>query len=292
MKPIRSFLFVPGHKEKWVNNIPNFGADAVIIDLEDSVPIDQKPAAREIAADAIAGLAAAGERVWVRVNPTPHIYDLDDLHAVVQPGLEGIMLSKPNGPEGIATAGAIVSDIERRKNMSVGDIQFAPVLETAISIELAYPIAKDPRVATLCAASARNGDVARALGFQWTREGLESLHLKSKAILAVRAAGKDYPLGGLWQDVHDLDGLRESCLFHRQLGFTGEILLHPSNVPVANEVFTPGEEELAYYQGMVDAFEVAEKAGNAAVVYEGEHVDYAHVKTARQILAMVDQLKS
>ena len=291
MKPIRSFLFVPGHKQRWVDKIPTFGADAVIIDLEDSVPDDQKGQARDIAAEAIPGLAAQGERIWVRVNPTAYIYDLDDLHAVIQPQLEGIMLSKPEGPQSIATAGAIVSDIEHRKGMTVGRTLFAPVLETALSIEMAFPIAQQPRVSTLCAASAKNGDVARAVGFQWTKGGLESLHLKSRAIIAVRAAGKDYPLGGLWQDVHDLDGLRESCLFHRQLGFTGEIVLHPSNVPVANEVFTPDEAEIAYYRGMVEAFEAAEKAGHAAVIYEGEHVDYAHVKTARQMLDMVAQLR-
>jgi len=291
MKPIRSFLFVPGHKEKWVEKIPSFGADAIVIDLEDSVPIDQKAAAREIAAAAIPGLAKAGERIWVRVNPTPYIYDLDDLHAVIQPELEGLMLSKPSGPEGIATLGSIVSDIELRKGMEVGHTQFVPALETARSIQLAYEIALDPRIATLCAASAKNADVARAVGFQWTKEGLESLYLKSKVILAVRAAGKDYPIGGLWQDVHDLEGLRESCLFNRQLGCTGEIILHPSNVPVVNEVYTPSEEELAYYQGMVDTFEKAEKEGHAAVVYDGEHIDYAHVKTAKQILAMVDDLK-
>jgi citrate lyase subunit beta/citryl-CoA lyase len=290
MKPIRSFLFVPGHKQRWVDKIPSFGADAVIIDLEDSVPVDQKAAAREIAAQAIPELAAAGQRIYVRVNPTPYIYDLEDLHAVVCPGLEGIALSKPDGPQGVATASAIVADIEHRKGMPVGQTLFIPILETALSIELAFPIAQDKRVATLCAVSARNGDVARSVGFQWTAQGLESLHLKSKAIVATRAAGKDYPLGGLWQDVHDLDGLRESCLFHRQLGFTGEIILHPSNVPIVNEVFTPGEAEVAYYRGMVEAFEQAEAAGNAAVIYAGEHVDYAHVKTARQILELVSEL--
>ena len=287
MKPIRSFLFVPGHKQKWVNNIPNFGADAVIIDLEDSVPNNDKAAARAIAAEAIPDLAAAGQRIWVRVNPTPYVYDLDDLDAVIQPGLEGLMLSKVSGPDSMKSMDTLVSELEHRKSMTVGHTQFAPILETAISIEQAFPIASEPRVATLCAASARNGDVARAVGFQWTPEGLESLYLKSRAIIATRAAGKDYPLGGLWQDVHDLEGLRKSCEFHRQLGFTGEIILHPSNVPVVNEVFTPGEEEIAYYQGMVDAFADAVKAGNAAVMYEGEHVDYAHVTTAKQILELV-----
>ena len=291
MKPIRSFLFVPGHKEKWVEKIPTFGADAVILDLEDSVPSNLKPAAREIAREAIAELAAAGQRIWVRVNPTPYIYDLDDLEAVIQPGLEGILLSKPGGPDSIKTIDAIVSDIELRKGLPIGHTLLIPTLETAKSIELAYPIALEPRVATLAAPSAKNGDVARAVGYQWTPEGLESLHLKSKAILAVRAAGKDYPLGGLWQDVHDLEGLRNSCMFHRQLGFTGEFVLHPSNVAVVNDVYTPDESEIAYYRGMVETFAAAEQEGRAAVIYDGEHIDYAHVKTAQQILAMVDDFK-
>jgi citrate lyase subunit beta / citryl-CoA lyase len=291
MRPIRSFLFVPGHKEKWVEKIPTFGADAVIIDLEDSVPHDLKPTAREIAAEALPALAAAGQRIWVRVNPTPYIYDMDDLHAVIQPALEGILMSKSGGPQSIKTIDSIVSEIEYRKGMTVGHTQFIPILETAQSIELAYPIALEPRVATLAAASAKNGDVARAVGFQWTKVGLESLHMKSKAVLAVRAAGKDYPIGGLWQDVHDLDGLRESCMFNRQLGFTGEFVLHPSNVAVVNDVYTPDAAEIAYYQGMVETFAAAEKEGRAAVIYEGEHIDYAHVKTAHQILAMVENLK-
>lgn len=288
MKPIRSFLFVPGHKDKWVDRIPTFGADAVIIDLEDSVPHELKATAREIAAQAIGPLSEAGQRIWLRVNPTPYIYDLDDLHAVIQPGLEGLLLSKPGGAASMETAASIVSDIELRKGMTVGHTLFIPVLETAESIQHAYEIACVERVATLAAASARNGDVQRAVGFQWTPEGLESLHMKSKAVLAVRAAGKDYPLGGLWQDVHDLDGLRTSCQFNRQLGFTGEFVLHPGNVEVVNEVYTPDEEEVAYYRGMVEAFAEAERDGRAAVLYQGEHIDYAHVKTARQLLALVD----
>lgn len=291
MKLIRSFLFVPGHKEKWIEKIPSFGADAVILDLEDSVPVDQKDAARAIAAAAIPRLAAAGVRLWVRVNPTPYIYDLDDLHAVIQPGLEGLLLSKPNGPEGIETLAAIVADIEYRKGMQVGHTEFIPTLETARSIQLAYEIACHPRIATLCAPSARNGDVARAIGFQWTKEGQESLYLKSRAILATRAADKRYPLGGLWQDVHDLDGLRRYCEFHRQLGFTGEIILHPANVAVVNEVYTPSAEEIAYYRGMVEAFEQGEREGRAAIIYDGEHIDYAHVKTAREVLELVAALK-
>ncbi|MGE0487492.1 MAG: aldolase/citrate lyase family protein [Gammaproteobacteria bacterium] len=257
MKPLRSLLFVPAHREKWVAKIPEFGADAVILDFEDSVPRNLKPAARRIAADAIPGLAAAGQRLYVRVNPTPYLYDLDDLQAVVQSGCEGLVLSKTSGPEGVATLDALVSEIELRAGMTVGHTQFLPVLESARAIQLAFEIAQQARVATLRMASARNGDVARALGFEWTADGLESLYLKSRAVLAVRAAGKGNPLAGLWQDVHDLDGLRHYCQFHCQLGFKGEMILHPSNVAVVNEVFMPSAAELAYYRGMVEAFETA-----------------------------------
>lgn len=291
MKPIRTLLFVPGHKEKWVDKIPTFGADATVIDLEDSVPNDQKARARAIAAEAIPDLAKAGQRLYVRINPTPFIYDLEDLHAVIQPGLEGLMLPKANGPESVDTLASIVSDIELRKGMDIGHTNFIPALETARSMQLAYEIALHPRIGTLVAASAKNADVGRALGFQWTPEGLETLYFKSRVVMAVRAAGKHYPLGGLWQDVHDLKGLRKSCEFNRQLGCTGEIILHPSNVPVANEVYTPSDDEIAYFKGMIEAFESAEKAGHAAVMYDGEHIDYAHVKTARQALEAVALMK-
>lgn len=286
MKPIRSFLFVPASRPSWVAKVPALGADAVILDLEDSVPADLKASARANLATAIADLARQGQRLWVRPNKGPYVYDMDDLAAVVQPGLEGLVLPKPNGPEDIDVLAAVVSDLEHRRGLAIGATLFVPTLETARSVEHAYEIAQRPRVATLVFASAKNGDVARALGFQWAADGLETLAYRSRVVLACRAAGKPYPLGGLWQDVHDLDGLRRFAQANRRLGFTGEMILHPSNVAVVNEVYTPGPEEVAYYEGMIRAFDEAQAAGRAAVLYEGEHIDAAHVKTAREILAL------
>jgi len=140
-------------------------------------------------------------------------------------------------------------------------------------------------VQTLVASAAKNADVARALGFAWTPEGLETLYFRSRAVIACRAAGKRFPIGGLWQEVHDLDGLRRAAEFNRSLGFRGEIVLHPSNVPVVNAVYSLSETERAYYQGMIAAFEAAEAQGLASVIYEGEHIDIAHVATARELLA-------
>jgi len=285
MKPIRSFLFVPGSRESWIDKVPGYGTDAVILDLEDSVPAASKADARALVSRKIEPLAGAGQRVYVRINRSPFLYSMDDLLAVVKRGLEGIVLPKPNGPEDIDLATAMLAEAEMRNGVEQGATGIVPTLETARSLQFAHEIALRQRVTALACASAKNGDVARSVGFQWTREGLESLHFMSGAVIAARAAGK-LPIAGLWQEVHDLDGLRESLRFHRRLGFVGELLLHPSNVPVANDEYSPSAEDVAYYEGMLRAFDAAQAAGRAAVIYDGEHIDYAHVKTAREIVEL------
>ncbi len=285
MKPIRSFLFVPSIRESWIDKVPGYGADAIILDLEDSVPEDGKAQARDIAHRHIAGLARAGQRVHVRINRSPFLYSFEDILAVVTEGLEGIVLPKPEGPEDIETISAMLSEAELRNGRPRGGTMLVATLETARSIQFAYEIARHARVGMIAGVSARNGDVQRSVGYQWTPEGMETLHLKSAAVIAARAAGK-LPLGGLWQDIRDLDGLRQSALKHRELGFVGEFVLHPSNVPVVNETYSPSAQEIAYYEGMVHAYEEATKAGRGAIIYEGEHIDLAHVRTAREIIAL------
>jgi citrate lyase subunit beta/citryl-CoA lyase len=104
-------------------------------------------------------------------------------------------------------------------------------------------------------------------------------------VLAARAAGLEFPLVGVWQDLADPDGARSFSEQNRGLGFRGQVLIHPSHVDLANEVFSPSAFEVAFYEGMIAAFDKAEAEGAAAVVYEGMHVDYAHIKTAREVLA-------
>jgi citrate lyase subunit beta/citryl-CoA lyase len=135
-------------------------------------------------------------------------------------------------------------------------------------------------------AAARNADVARSLGFQWTDEGLETLYMRSRIVTAARAAGLTNPIGGLWQDVSDLEGLRRFSAFNRRLGFGGQIVIHPSHVAPVNEIFSLSEQEVAYYRGLVAAYEGAEAEGSGTVAYDGEMIDLAHVKTARELLAL------
>jgi citrate lyase subunit beta / citryl-CoA lyase len=290
MKPIRSFLFVPGHRESWIDKLPNYHADAVILDLEDSVPENLKADARKLVARKIPELSKKGERVYVRINRSPHIYDYEDIKAVVHPELEGLVLSKPYGPEDIHLASAMASEVETQKGMSLGHTLLVPTLETARSMQLAYEIALAQRVHAICGANAKNADSSRALGIRWSKEGTEALYLWSRTVMAARAAGKS-PIGGIWQDVHDLVGLQKFAQFGRQLGFDGEMTLHPSNVAVINQAYSPSEEEVRYYEGMIAAYEAATSQGLGAAIYQGEHIDLAHIQTARATVAFAQDLK-
>ena len=285
MTPIRSFLFVPGNKASWIEKSVTAGADALILDLEDSVPPAQKAEAREIVKSKLAWLFEQKQRAWVRINRSPHLYDFEDILAVVGPHLEGIVVSKPVGPEDIDTVSAMLSEAESRNGVPVGNTRVVPLLETARALQFAYEIALRDRVPAIVGATAKNADVARALDTVWSTEGRETLYLKSRVVMAARAAGK-LPIGGVWQQVRDLEGLRASAERDRALGMSGELLLHPSNVPTVNEVYSPSPAQVAYYDGMIAALDAAQAEGRASCIYDGEHIDIAHVKTAREIIAL------
>lgn len=285
MKPIRTFLFVPGNKPAWIEKSINAKADALILDLEDSVPPAQKAEAREIVTSKLEWLAQRQQRIWVRINRSPHLYDFDDILAVVSPLVEGIFISKPCGPEDIHTVASMLAEAEYRAGVPGGHTRIIPLLETARSLQLAYEIAQHERVPAIVGATAKNADVARALKTVWSLDGRETQFLKSRIVMAARAAGK-LPIGGVWQQVHDLDGLKISSANDRQLGMSGELVLHPSNVEIVNRTYSPTDDEVAFYQGMIAALEKSQAEGRASCIYDGEHIDIAHVKTAREIIEL------
>ena len=290
-RPLRSFLYVPGNREPWLAGASRYGADALILDLEDSVPLNQKEQARRLVRKMLDALGKVGPMIFVRVNGLETELTADDLEAVVSPGLYGIVLPKVRGPQDIAETDSLLKLYESRVGLEVGTVIVSPGLETARAVREAYEIGiASPRVAYMSPGSAKSGDLSRALGYAWTREGRETLFLRSKILLDARAAGDPFPRAGVWSEIQDLEGLNAYALEMRQLGYTGVTLIHPSHVSIANKVFTPSREEIAYWQGLVQAMEEAEKAGRAAVPYQGGMVDIAMVKTGRAILKMAQQL--
>jgi citrate lyase subunit beta/citryl-CoA lyase len=286
----RSMLFVPGHKPSWVPKGMAAGADALILDLEDAVPDADKAAARRTVAESIAEF---GDRIdlWVRPNSWETGLAGFDLEEVVVPGLAGLLLPKIHTATDVVRFDTLLTHFERRAGLPVGSVQLIPSFETATSMVECREIAEaTPRVASLFGVTSRDGDVAHALGYQWSPEGLETLYLRSRLLMAARAAGLEHPLVGLWQDVANLAGLVPFAEQNRALGYRGQVVIHPSHVAPVNEVFTPSADEIAFYRGMVAAFDAAVQRGDAAVTYEGQHIDYAHVRTARAVLALADRL--
>lgn len=289
MKPTRSLLFVPGHRKGWAEKAVAKGADAVILDLEDSVPLDLKAEARQMVAETIADLARNHPQVgvYVRLNALETGMMGDDLEAVAIAGCDGFLPPKTYGARDIIQADALVTHFERRNGVAPGRLEFLLSLETAKAYaECEAMIAASPRCATLFAGTARDADVSRSVGFEFTPGGLETIYLRSRAVLATRAAGRDFPIVGVWQDLKDVDGAWAFARQNRQLGFRGMVAIHPSHVAIANEVFQPSAQEVVFYQGMIDAFQTAEAKGLAATTYEGMHIDYAHIKTAQAVIAL------
>jgi citrate lyase subunit beta/citryl-CoA lyase len=294
MKPYRSMLFVPGQMTSWVEKGIAAGADALILDLEDAVPADSKQEAREAVVQTIASLRDRETKcdLWVRPNSLDSGLMGVDLEAVVGPGLAGLFLPKIFTPLDVVRADALVTHFERRSGLAPESVRLIVALETASAMAQCEQIATaSPRVGSLLGATGPDADVGRALGFEFTPEGLETLYLRSRVVLACRAAGLSHPLCGVWQDLHNIEGFRSFAEDNRQLGYRGILLIHPSHVAPANDVFTPSVETVELYRKLIAAFRGAEAKGSGAVDFQGQHVDLAHVKTAEDVIELAEAIR-
>ena len=285
MRPYRSMLSVPGNKPSWIEKSNQYSADALILDLEDSVPNDEKVSSRPIVKEGVKILKSKGQPCFVRINGLATGLTFGDLDGVVCLELSGVSLPKVESVDDIKVLDAYIEFLERRINIPVGTIEIQLVLETAKAMRNAYEIAIScSRIRGISLAAGPGGDANRAIGYVWSKEGKETLFLRSKAVLDSRAAGIHYPMISSWWNIKDLDGLEKDAISNKQLGFKGQGVIHPTHVSVVNKIFTPSNEEIAYCKGLIKAVEEAEKKGVAAVVYEGDMVDHAMVRTAQEMI--------
>jgi len=286
MRPSRSALFVPGNRPEWIAKAVNYGADTLILDLEDSVPDSEKAAARGTVKAGVKMLRAKGQACGVRINAFATGLTLDDLEGVLCPELERVLLPKVETAADLDQLDALLTHLERRLGIPDGQIETPLGCETAQAMRSVYEIAaRCRRVKRVSLAAGPGGDAARAIGYQWSKEGMETLFLRSKVVLDARAAGIQYPTISSWWNIKDLEGLERDARWNRSLGYRGQTVMHPSHVPIVNRVFTPTAEEIAVHQGLIQAMEEAARKGIAAVTYQGDMVDEAMVKTSRELLA-------
>ena len=290
MKLYRSTMFVPGNRPDWIDKAPKYEPDALIIDLEDAVPIAEKTQARQVVRDGIERLRARDVGVFVRLNGVDTGLTGEDVAAVVTDGLDAVAVPKLEKVEEVLKVDAWLELFERKVGLPVGQIEIMVLPETARGIMDAYKLATAcPRVGNIIGGvGARSGDVTKAIGYKWTRQGLETLYMASHILLAARAAGIEYPIGGGSLEVGDLDLVRAQIQRGREVGFRGCLLIHPSAVPIANEIFAPSREEIDWNKGVMQAMANAEQGGKAAVTYDGMMIDYAHVRNALELLQQAE----
>jgi len=265
------------------------GADAVILDLEDSVPIAGKAEARALVAKVIASAAGAatGPAVFVRTNAAATGMLADDLAAIVRPGLAAVLLPKVETVEEVQSTAASLDRLETAAKVQPGSVDIIVTLESALGVYRCYDlVTASPRVVGACVGVARDGDLQTDLGCSWSIEGTELLYARSKVLLDTRAAGRLYPLDGVFSDLNDEEGLRQDSRLSARLGYIGRTVIHPKQIAPVRQAYAVPEQEVIYYKRVVTEFEAAEKRGAAAITVDGKLVDYAMFQRAKRVLAL------
>lgn len=279
-------LFTPGNRLDMLEKATRSGTDAVIVDLEDSVSVDNKQAAREN----LARLPDSPAPYYVRTNAAATGMLWDDVVASAPVGsVVGIILPKAEDPEVISRIDGALTVLEKTAGKPEGSTTLIPLIESAIGVRLTYEMAlASERVRCVMFGGGEQGDLVADLGVEWTPEGTGLMHARSQVLLSSRAAGVPYPMEAVFMDFRNLEALRVECELARTLGYVGKVAIHPAQVPVINEVFTPPPDVVEYQRKVLAAFEEAEAQGKASIAVDGKMVDYAVARVARTVIARAE----
>jgi citrate lyase subunit beta/citryl-CoA lyase len=285
---LRSLLFVPGDSERKFARAQTTGADALILDLEDSVAPSRKQEARAHVASLLSAAKSADWRFFVRINPVSSGLALEDLVSVVKPGLDGIMLPKADGGPDVARIGHYLDVLETQAGMPLGTVRIAVVAtETpAAMFGLGSYAPAHPR---LCALTWGAEDLGAALGAT-ANKGADGhwtfpYQVARAQCLFAAGAAEVAAIDTLHADYRDPDGLAARCRDSRRDGFVGRLAIHPDQVATINACFSPSAEDLAHACRVVEAFEGAPDSGTIGI--DGKMYDVPHLKAARRVLASV-----
>ena len=278
---IRSLLFVPGHRGRFYEKLPEFRPDAVIVDLEDAVPPAEKPLARSMVRERLGGPLLRDVQVFVRVNAVGSPFFADDIRGVVADGLDGIFLPKAENAEQIHVANMLLAQNELRLALPLGAIKIVPIIETVKgALAAADIVSASPRVMGMAFGAE---DFTLDLGVERTRNGIETRYPRAQVALIAHAAGRiaiDTP----WTAIDDPDGLIRETVEGRQFGYTAKQAIHPSQIATIHQVFTPTEDEVIWARRVVQAYDEAVAGGTGAINLDGKLIDVPMVARAQRVL--------
>ena len=292
----RSFLFAPGNHPRRVEKALSLGADAVILDLEDAVATSDKAAARKPVAEALKGPRRC--RGYVRPNAPSSPFCYQDLVETLHDKVDGVVLPKVESAADLHAIDWLMAALEREHGIAEGSIDLIPMVETAAGVARVdrivqarnlRPYRAPWRVKRLAFGAA---DYSLDVGLVPSHEEPELAEARARVVLASRAAGMEGPLDSPWFHLRDMEGYRRAVERSRRGGFQGRLCVHPDQVPVANELFTPSADEVARAERIVAAFRQAEARGAAAVEVDGQMVDYPIVHRAQALLETMRAIRA
>lgn len=277
----RSRIYLPGNSPRMIQKGPHLGADAVILDLEDSVSPEEKDAARILVARAIETLDFGGSEVMVRINPI-HAGGLDDLPVVLAAGPDSIVVPKCESRDDVLTVDNAINDFNPGKPVAI-----LPMIETAKGILNAYEVAS---ASTRVDAVTFGGeDFTQDIGATRTKEGREIFWGRSMLVIAAKAAGVQ-ALDTVFSDLTDEQGLRRDTRMIKEMGFDGRAAVHPAQIEIIHEVFTPTETEIRHATDVVFAAEKARREGLGVAVVKGKMIDKPIIQRAEKIIRIAERL--
>ena len=289
MELFRSLIFVPGNRRDMLEKAVSFPADIMVPDMEDSVPLSEKGAARDTISDMLPVLAEAGRRVMVRVNALSTGLLEEDMRAAITPYTFAVNVGKVETPWDAQQVDAIMAAAEAKVGLARGSVRMVPYIETALSVVNAYAVCTaTPRIV---AAAFGAEDFTVDMGTQRTDEGAEVLMPRAAVAIAARAA-EITALDVVYANFRDEEGLRRDTLVGKSLGYKGKFAIHPAQLGPINEILSPLPEEVEYARRVVEAFEEAEAQGRGATSLDGKMVDVPIVKRARNLLAIQDAISA
>jgi citrate lyase subunit beta/citryl-CoA lyase len=288
-RAVRSYLFAPADNQRILDKVFTAGADAVVLDLEDAVAPAAKTEARETLRATLEKLPATGvPPIWVRINPVGSGLWRDDLAAVVGPWLSGVRIPKAHDPEAIERVVDFLELREKTAGIDPGFVSLTLTIENALGVERCAELAHCNRVTDLCFG---NVDFLADIGARDAEEGLAALYAHSRVVLASRVAGIRPPIAPVLTRLDDEALLRSTTERFRNLGFFGRSCIHPKQLAIVHEVFTPSADEVAEAREIVGAYEAGlKRSSGSEVTAAGQFVDIAVVKRARAVLELAEAL--
>jgi citrate lyase subunit beta / citryl-CoA lyase len=287
MRLIRTALFAPGINPKVMQKALSSPVDAVILDLEDSVPLHLKEEARKLVRETIehAYQSKSDDQpyIMVRVNAADTGMIQTDIEQICVAGLGMVFIPKAEYVEDIKNAAKQIEAIESAKKIDT--VAIGLQIESALGVYHCYDLLKaSPKVQLSSLGTAQDGDLQNSLGCGWSVDGPEMLYARSKVLLDSRAAGNVTPIDGVFADLKDDDGLFAESSLSAKLGYVGRTIIHPKQIDIVERAYGISANLIQYYEKIVHQFDLAEKEGIAAISIDGKLVDYAMYRQAKRVL--------